>query len=68
MDNNEKNRERRLRRALEKQGYYLVKSRVRTWHENDFGMYMIADRHNNICVAGERFDLSLDDVERFVNE
>ena len=67
MDRETKNRESRLRYALKKQGYYLVKSRVRTWHEYDFGEYMIVD-NRNICIAGDRFDLSLDDVEKFVKE
>lgn len=67
MDKETKNREQRLRYALKKQGYYLIKSRARAWHEHDFGEYMIVDERN-ICIAGERFDLSLDEVEKFLAE
>lgn len=64
----EKSIENRLRRQLSKEGYMLRKSRTRNWNIDDYGEYMITDPYTNMIVAGSRFDLSLEDVERFVNE
>ena len=60
------NRERMLRRKLQKQGYALCKSKAQDI--NNLGGYMIIDAFRNVIEAGERYDLSLDDVERFINE
>ncbi len=61
----EKNMERKLRRALTKQGFQLHKSRNRNWScDNQLG-YMISK--NGWVECGERFDLSLADVEAFAN-
>ncbi len=62
----ERNLERRLRYALRKQGYRLVKSRVKNWNINNWGGYMIVTE-NNWLVAGEKFNLSLADVERIAS-
>ena len=61
---NTKNIEQRLRYALKKQGYYLIKSRSHNWQEQG---YRIID-NNNVIVAGSDFPLSLDDVVAFINE
>lgn len=66
MNSIEKNRERRLRRALQKEGYRLYKSRTRNTHFYDLGGYRIALANSNGCVGGSRFELDLDDVEEFV--
>jgi len=66
-DVSEKAREARLRRMLRKEDVLLRKSRVRYTHGNDYGEYMLVDASNCI-VAGEWFNLSLDDVERWLNE
>lgn len=61
----EKNMERKLRRALTKQGFQLHKSRNRNWScDNQLG-YMISK--NGWVECGERFDLTLADVEAFTN-
>ena len=61
----EKNMERKLRRALTKQGFQLHKSRNRNWScDNQLG-YMISK--NGWVECGERFDLTLADVEAFAN-
>lgn len=62
---NEKARENRVRRQLAKQGYRLHKSRARGVHFDNRGGYMIIDACCNYIVAGEKCDLSLEDVERF---
>ena len=62
-----KTKENRIRRALAKRGYLLRKSRAEESIDN-FGGYMIVDANYNAVIAGERFNLSLDDVEQFVGE
>ncbi len=62
-------REVRVRGALRKQGYALRKSRLRSRESSeDYGGYMIVDATRNTIEAGEKFDLSLDDVERWVRD
>lgn len=56
-----KKQEMRLRRALNKHGYALHKSRKSTGIDN-LGGYMIVDLSTNACVGGSRYDLTLDDV------
>lgn len=55
-----KRRENRVRRKLACQGFSLKKSRK--------GGYMIVEDWNNTIAAGERFDLSFEDVGRFAVE
>jgi hypothetical protein len=69
-DTHEQSRERRGRRALARQGYALHKSRRRApiggpVNGDDLGGYMIVSERNWIA-AGSRFDLDLDDVERWI--
>ena len=62
-------REVRVREVLRKQGYALRKSRLRSRESSeDYGGYMIVDATRDTIVAGEKFNLSLDDVERWVRE
>jgi hypothetical protein len=64
----EHRREARLRRRLHTQGFALRKSRIQPENRgrNNQGGYMIVDPWLNAIVAGEHFDLLLDDVEEFV--
>ena len=60
--------ENRLRCRLKRQGYLLRKSRKRNVLTiDDWGGYMIITP-NGWIVAGEHFDLYLEDVQRFVEE
>lgn len=61
------NLERKLRRALSKQGYQLCKSRAKNWSLNNQLGYMIIDPYYNIAVRGPQFDLTLEEVSEFVN-
>jgi len=63
-----KAREAPLRRQAKKLGLTLVKSRARRTHADDKGGYRIIDPWRNCIVAGEKFDLDLDDVQEFLNE
>ena len=48
-------------------GYALQKSRVRIGNCDDYGGYRIIDPYWNCIIAGEKFNLSLEDVEKFIN-
>jgi hypothetical protein len=61
----DKVRENRLRRLARRQGLVLRKSRAGIGLDN-FGKYRIVDFYRNWLVAGEKFDLSLDDVEAYL--
>lgn len=63
----DKSRERRLNRALNKLGCALRKSRRRTNFDYlDEGGYMIVDPYINGCIAGPRLELTLDNVEEYL--
>ena len=68
MTNSEKVRENKMRRAAKRQGFILRKSRAKYVypHSKDFGGYMILDASIGYIVIGERFGLSLEDVEEFL--
>lgn len=63
-----KAKEQQLRRALNKIGYGLHKSRTNRVHADDLGGYMIYDLATNAVVAGARFELELDEVADFVKQ
>jgi hypothetical protein len=63
-----KRREDRLRRFARRQGLALRKSRVRRPHLDDHGGYRIIDADRNYIVAGEKFNLTLDDVDDYLRE
>ena len=67
MYSTNKSKERRLRRALNRQGLALRKSRRRTnFNYYDEGGYMIVNPYINGCIAGPRCELTLDDVEEYL--
>ena len=68
INDTDKSREQRARRQLRQQGYALRKSRVRNWNIDNLGGYMVIEANRNLIVAGQRFDMSLDDVEHFIRE
>ena len=61
----ERSREVRARRKARTQGLWLRKSRVRTTNVDNHGGYILVDV-SNIVIAGFRWDLSLDEVEKFL--
>ncbi len=61
-----KTREDKARKQLAKQGYTLKKSRAQTYTADNQGGYMITQ--DGVIQAGERFDMTLEDVEKFVAE
>jgi hypothetical protein len=61
-------REARLRLLASRQGLALRKSYVCTPNLDGGGGYLIIDLDRNWIVAGEGFNLDLDDAERFLTE
>ena len=45
----------------------VIKSKAKKWMPDDHQQYRIVDI-NNVILAGEYFDVSLDDVEKFLKE
>jgi hypothetical protein len=65
---NERMRERTARRRAKRLGLLLRKSRVKTTNLDDYGLYMLIDVRRSICVAGSRFDLSLEDAATWIDK
>jgi len=61
-------KENRLRRLAKQKGFILRKSRVKYISADNYGDYMILDRYSGNIVAGERWNLDLDDVEDFLTQ
>ena len=71
MSDTDKIRENRLRRAAQRQGLMLTKSRRRDPRAYDYGTYMLVDHQTNTLVAGSSqsgYGLSLDEIETALNE
>lgn len=68
MTNDERNRAVRLRRKLNKLGYTMMKMNCKRDSIDNFGGYAIIDTEYNAIVRGTRFDLDLDDVEKFISD
>lgn len=67
LDTTEKQRDSRLRSMAERQGFALRRSRAAVSLDN-YGHYMIVNPYTTGIVAGPRFDLDADDVERFLTD
>jgi hypothetical protein len=59
--------ENQLRQQLQKKGYKLQKSKKPLSIDN-LGGYMITEMNNNSLVSGSRYELTLEDVQEFINE
>jgi hypothetical protein len=59
--------ERRVRRRAGRHGLSVHRSRAGQSLDNHGG-YQLVDADRNWIVAGERFNLTLDDVDRFLDE
>lgn len=65
--NNLKSRESKARQQLKEQGYVLEK-RTNTVDPYHSGCYRILNGHTGTVEAGANFDLTLDEVEKFIAE
>jgi hypothetical protein len=71
MTDTDRVRENRLRRAAQRQGLMLAKSRRRDPRATDYGTYMLVDPSTNAVIASgsqSGYGLSLDDVDKALNE
>jgi len=68
MDTEDKVRENRYRRWAKRLGLYIKKDRAKRWSLDRQGGYMILELYRNLILAGERFNLSLDEVDEFLEE
>jgi hypothetical protein len=64
----EATREAQARRALKRDGLVVRKDRARTWNIDHHGGYMVIDQNNNYVVGGNRYDLTLEDLERWADD
>ena len=62
-----KKREEELNSMARELGLQIIKSKAKKRTENDHKQYRIVDL-NNTVLAGEYFDMSLEDVEMFLKE
>ena len=58
----------RVHRIARRQGHALTRTRRESGPSNHQGGWQIVDAERNWLIAGERFDLSLDDVEQWLTE
>jgi hypothetical protein len=65
-EKNNRGRERRLRRQAKGMGFILSKSKIGVGTIDNMGLYRIVDVQMNTIEAGEKYDLTLDDVEKFL--
>lgn len=63
----EKSRENKLRRQLRKQGYILQKKVIKN-NPHQSGCYRIINAYFNRIETDENYNMTLEEVERFVNE
>lgn len=68
MHTDEKVRENYCRRQAKRVGLFLRKSKAKKTNIDDWGGYMIINPLLNTIEAGQKFDLSLEGVEKFLNE
>ncbi len=67
METDDKARENYCRRWAKRLGLQIRKSRARESIDN-YGGYMVIEIYKNIIMWGERFELDLDEVEKFLED
>ena len=58
----------RVRRIARQHGYELHKDKARVWSLAHQGGWQIVDAKRSWLIAGEKFDLQLEDVEAWLAE
>jgi hypothetical protein len=59
-------RDKRIRKALKRHGYFLVKSRAMKPRDEDQGLHRIVETSNNMVAWGLKYDLDLETVEAII--
>lgn len=57
-----------VRRKAKRYGYFVRKSRERTFHSNNLGEYMLLDVEHNVPILGWDYDASLEDIADFLRD
>jgi len=65
-DTKQKVRENKLRRWAGRLGYVVKRSRARSVHLDDAGLFMLIEADGNYVVRGTRFDATLEEIEDFL--
>lgn len=66
MTNTEKTQESRIRGLATRRGYQVRKSRQRSQHIDNQGLFMLVRADGNQLVLGERYDASLEEIEAYI--
>jgi hypothetical protein len=68
MEKIDKVYENKLRRQAKRLGLFLSKSSGRAWSlDNQLG-YRLMESSKGLVIAGERFELTIEDVEKYLEE
>jgi hypothetical protein len=67
MDTINKKQESRVRSLATRRGHRVLKSRQQI-HLDNCGEYMLLRNDDNICVLGNRYDATLDDIEEYFRD
>ncbi len=64
----DREREMKLRNWAKRLGLSLHKSRTQLPHADPKQRYMLKDSEQNLVLRGEKYELTLDDVEKFLKD
>jgi hypothetical protein len=56
-----------IRRKAKRQGYFVTKSRERTFHSNNYGEFMLVSAQYNVPILGWDYDATLEDIADFLS-
>jgi hypothetical protein len=56
-----------IRRKAKRHGYFVTKSRERTFHSNNYGEFMLVSAQYNVPILGWDYDASLEDIADFLS-
>jgi hypothetical protein len=57
-----------IRRKAKRYGYFVRKSRERTFHSNNLGEFMLLDVQHNMPILGWDYGASLEDIADFLSD
>jgi len=63
-----KTRENLYRRQADRLGLFIKKSKVMLVHVDNLGGYRITDQEKKVVLAGQKFELTLDEVKAWLDQ
>jgi hypothetical protein len=57
-----------IRRKAKRHGYFVRKSRERTFHSNDYGEFMLVSAQYKCPILGWNYDATLEDIADFLSD